>query len=215
MINIYKVKILTVYAVILCVALFTLISSCFKEDNSEIAIKPAVEASEIILDEIPFFRSGDKDLIFFRSSLSSDNFLLTPSQHRTHVAFNKDRVAFVDFSPGTMSNIGIGSNFYGHYKIEVTFKDSTQLKFLAYSKDSSDYFRYYPTGGNILRTGHPAKYVSWVQDSINRDYSINEFRDNKIQKITWSIFYDSAYIYSDIKYPVNKYSNWFQPKHLD
>lgn len=210
-------KISKIFITSLVVIFLLYISSCIKDDKNDY-IKPIITTynnTEVVLEDIPLFRSGDKDIILFRSSLSTDNFLLTPTEPRTHKVFNKNKVAYIDFSPGTLNTIGIGSDYYSHYNIKVMFNDSTDLSFYAYSKDSIDYFRYYPIGENILRSSHKAKFVTWVQNPIGSTYTINEFRDNKINAIRWSVYYDSTFIYTDIKYPTNKNSNWFQPQHLN
>ena len=143
-----------------------LVIGCYKDDIPTQYIKANQTSEEVVLDSIST-RSGERDLILFRNSLSTDNYLLSldGSVQREHKVFNKYKVAYLQFSLGLDAPISVGSIDYTHYKILVMYKDSTFDKLVAYSKDTLDYFKFYPVGDNVLRDAHPAKVVSWTKTS--------------------------------------------------
>jgi len=194
-----------------------LIVACYKEDipNTQY-IKANQSLEEIVLDSLVSTRiSGEKDLILFRNSLSTDNYLLTidGSQQREHKVFNKFKVAYLQFSLGLDAPISVGGVGYTHYKVLVMYKDSTYDKLVAYSKDTLDYFKFYPVGENVLRDAHSAKVVTWTKTSKIKS-SINEFRAASLINVPqWIIKYDSSVMVTDYRHPINKQSNLFQPPH--
>lgn len=191
-----------------------LVIGCYKDDIPTQYIKANQTSEEVVLDSIST-RSGERDLILFRNSLSTDNYLLSldGSVQREHKVFNKYKVAYLQFSLGLDAPISVGSIDYTHYKILVMYKDSTFDKLVAYSKDTLDYFKFYPVGDNVLRDAHPAKVVSWTKTSKLKS-SVNEFRALSLIGIPqWIIKYDSSVIVTDYRFPINKQSNLFQPPH--
>ena len=191
-----------------------LVIGCYKEDLPTQYIKANQTSEEVVLDSIST-RSGERDLILFRNSLSTDNYLLSldGSVQREHKVFNKYKVAYLQFSLGLDAPISVGSIDYTHYKILVMYKDSTFDKLVAYSKDTLDYFKFYPVGDNVLRDAHPAKVVSWTKTSKLKS-SVNEFRALSLISVPqWIIKYDSSVIVTDYRFPINKQSNLFQPPH--
>jgi len=191
-----------------------LVIGCYKEDIPTQYIKANQTSEEVVLDSIST-RSGERDLILFRNSLSTDNYLLSldGSVQREHKVFNKYKVAYLQFSLGLDAPISVGSIDYTHYKILVMYKDSTFDKLVAYSKDTLDYFKFYPVGDNVLRDAHPAKVVSWTKTSKLKS-SVNEFRALSLISVPqWIIKYDSSVIVTDYRFPINKQSNLFQPPH--
>ncbi len=191
-----------------------LVIGCYKEDLPTQYIKANQTSEEVVLDSIST-RSGERDLILFRNSLSTDNYLLSldGSVQREHKVFNKYKVAYLQFSLGLDAPISVGSIDYTHYKILVMYKDSTFDKLVAYSKDTLDYFKFYPVGDNVLRDAHPAKVVSWTKTSKLKS-SVNEFRALSLISVPqWIIKYDSSIIVTDYRFPINKQSNLFQPPH--
>lgn len=191
-----------------------LVIGCYKDDIPTQYIKANQTSEEVVLDSIST-RSGERDLILFRNSLSTDNYLLSldGSVQREHKVFNKYKVAYLQFSLGLDAPISVGSIDYTHYKILVMYKDSTFDKLVAYSKDTLDYFKFYPVGDNVLRDAHPAKVVSWTKTSKLKS-SVNEFRALSLISVPqWIIKYDSSIIVTDYRFPINKQSNLFQPPH--
>ena len=162
-------------------------------------------------------KAGETYPIFYRQSLTTDNILktVTLAAAREHTAYNKDKVAYVRFSPGGKASIGYGSPsvLLRHYAVNIVFKDSTNVAFLAYSKDTLSTFKYYPKGFNILLGNHPAKYVTWTVTK-NVKAGINEFRGAKINIPMWEIKYDGVTQGIDYRTPLNSKSNLFQPDHL-
>jgi hypothetical protein len=194
-----------------------LVIGCYKEDIPSTQYVKANQAlEEIVLDSIVSARiSGERDLILFRNSLSTDNYLLTidGGVQREHKVFNKYKVAYLQFSLGLDAPISVGGVGYTHYKVLVMYKDSTYDKLVAYSKDTLDYFKFYPVGENVLRDAHSAKVVTWTKTSKIKS-SINEFRGAGLISVPqWVIKYDSSIIVTDYRNPISKQGNLFQPPH--
>lgn len=194
----------------------------FGDTAKEVASK-RMPIGEVILDNIDTnyvkgllsSRDGQRDLIFFRNSLTTDNYLLTigTNVQREHKAYNKYKVAYVKFNLGLIDPINMGGIPYEHYKILIMYKDSTYDKLIGYSKDSLDNFTYYPTGDNILRDAHTAKKVSWTRSGRVKT-GVNEFRGVATINIAeWIIKSDSTTISIDFRSPRDKTSNIFQPPH--
>ena len=195
-----------------------IVISCYKDDvpNTQY-VKANQSSEEVVLDSDAYTaaRSGQRDLILFRGSLSTDNYLLTidGSAPRMHTVYNKNKVAYLQFSYGLNDPINYGGVNYKHYKILVMYKDSTYDKLVAYSKDTVNIFKFIPQGDNLLFDGHPSKYVSWTRSSKLRS-SINEWRGASLINVPqWIIKFDSSTMITDYRYPINKQSNLFQPPH--
>ena len=157
---------------------------------------------------------GENDVILYRQSLTTDNYLktVTMSADREYKAFNKDKVAYVRFNKGTKAPVYYANINYKHYDVKVVFKDSTSESFLAYSKDTINAFKLLPKGENLLHTSHQAKVVSWTKSVLSRQ-SINEFRgEKKISVQQWMIKFDGRNIMYEYKYPSDKSTNiWTLP----
>lgn len=213
-----KTKLLVASILIIIIVLF----GCYKDELGISSNTPSPtfkkEFQEVILDDIvdnQQARSGQRDLILFRQSLSTDNYLLTidGSVPRTHTVYNKNKVAYLQFAYGLNDPINYGGVNYKHYKILVMYKDSTYDKLVAYSKDTVNIFKFIPQGDNLLFDGHPSKYVSWTRSSRARS-SINEWRGASLINIPqWNIKFDTVTMVNDYRYPRTKHSNLFQPPH--
>lgn len=196
---------------------------CLKDEEVASSSAPAAEKIESIettntdtTEAQVETRNGTGDLIFYRGSLSSDNYLMlnsTSRTNRTHTVYNKDKVSYIDFKPGSLPKANIGGVINAHYVISIVFKDNTTLTFKAFSKDSLSTFRYLPKGTNLLASTHPSKFVTWISSSSTAA-TVNEWRSNSYITLTyWSIYADNKFITQKLKEPLNRNSNQFMPPH--
>lgn len=206
----------------LFVALFITIG-CLKDEevgSSSTAPVEKIESNEPISSDTTEAqvetRNGTGDLIFYRGSLSSDNYLMlnsTSRSNRAHTVYNKEKVSFIDFKPGSLPKANIGGVLSSHYVISIVFKDNTTLTFKAFSKDSLSTFRYYPKGTNLLSSTHPSKFVTWISSS-NTVATINEWRNTSYVTLNyWSVYADNKFVTQKLKEPLNRNSNQFMPSH--
>ena len=212
---------------IFLIILLTLFS-CQKDDMNNIQ-KPITvpitisAAKEVVLDNAEIGNSGARDggaasadLIFFRGSLSTDNYLINgvtnDSIKREHKIYDKDDVAYLQLTLGLLNTINIDGVFHKHYKILVMYKDSTNVKLVAYSKEGPDNFKYIPTGENLLRSGHPSKVVSYTHTGKLSPY-YNEVRFTNYGLKRWQLRMDGLPIKADPKEPTSKNNTQYQPAH--
>ena len=216
---------------ILTLAIIILSFGCTKDDMNNIqtpipTTKVLSAPKEIVLDSarIDFSNTGARDggaasadLIFFRGSMTSDNWLKATFSNgtiaREHKIYNKEKVAYLQLTLGLLDIINIDGIFYKHYKILVMYKDSTNVKLVAYSKEGPDNFKYIPTGENLLRNvGHPSKVVSYTVTGSPKPY-YNETSNTNYLLSRWQLRLDGLPIKADHKEPTNKYNTQFQPAH--
>ena len=211
---------------ILTLAIIILSFGCTKDDMNNIqAPIPTYsttisKAKEVVLDSMKIgnvgARDGQPDWIFFRSSATMDNFMMEQlsggSIKRQHKVFNKDKVAYFQFSLGLGTIISIDSVKHKHYKILVMYKDSTHENLVAYSKEGADNFKFIPTGENLLRSGHPSKQISYTHTGQFSSY-YNEVRFTNYLLKRWQLRMDGMPIKADHKEPTSKNTTQYQPAH--
>ena len=218
---------------ILTLAIIILSFGCTKDDMNNIQAPIPTQVTptfplllpEIVLDSARVtFNTGARDggaasadLIFFRGSMTSDNWLKAIFSNgtiaREHKIYNKEKVAYLQLTLGLLDIINIDGVFYKHYKILVMYKDSTNVKLVAYSKEGPDNFKYIPTGENLLRNvGHPSKVVSYTVTGSPKPY-YNETSNTNYLLSRWQLRLDGLPIKADHKEPTNKYNTQFQPAH--
>jgi len=129
---------------ILTLAIIILSFGCTKDDMNNIQAPiptPTTITStvkEVVLDSVrvDFGNTGARDggaasadLIFFRGSMTSDNWLKATFSNgtiaREHKIYNKEKVAYLQLTLGLLDIINIDGVFYKHYKILVMYKDPT------------------------------------------------------------------------------------------
>ncbi len=214
---------------ILTLAIIILSFGCTKDDMNNIqapipTTKVVSTPTEIVLDSAKVdFNTGARDggaasadLIFFRGSLSTDNYLINgvtnDSIKREHKIYDKEDVAYLQLTLGLLNTINIDGVFHKHYKILVMYKDSTNVKLVAYSKEGPDNFKYIPTGENLLRTGHPSKVISYTVAGSPKSY-YNEVRFTNYLLKRWQLRMDGMPIKADHKEPTSKNTTQYQPAH--
>ena len=214
---------------ILTLAIIILSFGCTKDEvvNIEKPIQTTKVISapkEIVLDSARVnFGTGTRDggaasadLIFFRGSMTTDNYLQALLSNgvlqREHKIYDKNDVAYLQLSLGLLNIVNIDGVFHKHYKILVMYKDSTHINLVAYSKEGPDHFKYIPTGESLLKTNHPAKVVYYATTGQTKPY-YNEFRDANYQLNRWQTRVDGVYKKADYKEPISKSTTQYQPLH--
>jgi hypothetical protein len=199
--------------------------SCSKDDMNNIqapipTYSTISKAKEVVLDSVEIGNAGARDAqpdwIFFRGSATMDNYMLEQLSggdiQRQHKIFNKDKVAYFQFSLGIRTVIAIDSVFHRHYKILVMYKDSTHENLVAFSKEGPDHFKFIPTGENLLRSGHPSKQISYTATGKTTPY-YNEVRFTNYGLKRWQLKMDNNPIKADTKEPTSKSTTQYQPAH--
>lgn len=167
-------------------------------------------------------RDGVGDLIFYRTSLTSDNYLLlnnTQTRFRIHKIYNKTKVKEIKFANTGKPDVRVGSTLMGHYKIEISYLDNSVESFTAYSKKSLSTFVFKPTGDNLLSTTNPAKFISYETtgtSSINpNSIYYNPWRDESYSLYRWTIRKENSIVATKEIEPLNKNSRQFMVIHVD
>lgn len=195
--------------------LLFIVLGCLKDEEVALSSSPAEETkientTDTTSQVLP--RNGQVDLVLYRGTLSTDNYLLVSTANRvfrTHTVYNKDKVAYLSFRPGTLGLANIGGVLSKHYNIEIKYKDSTVATINAFSKDTIDRFRFYPKGANLLHSSHPAKKLEWVY-SNKTTATINEWRGTTFINLqNWNIYADGTFVAQKVKDPVDKNSTQF------
>ena len=214
-----------------------LIISCTKDEISNtpiVNLAPIVQQDGIVvLDNMinTGVRIGEGDLIFFRSSLTTDNYMaITGNVNRTHKAYNGANVAYVQFNLGLATKLYITTSelapngailykqvIYKHYKAMVMFRDSNNVapdRLTVYSKDTVNNFKIFPkaTDGILKIANDNINYVEWRKDSTTVLIN-NDFRLTRYQGWIWNIYRNGVFFEKKLKEPTNILSNQFQPDH--
>ncbi len=168
-------------------------------------------------EQVTELRTGFKDVIFYRTSLTTDNYLLTstPNVFRTYNIFNKSKIVNINFIATNKGIINANGVVLKHYKIKVNFVDSTKYEFFAFSKSTSNVFTFVPNGDNQLFDQHSAKFVEIKYTGRNQSNGYNIWRDNTPNLYIWEIRKDGINLMATKAIePIDKTSNIFIPKHL-
>lgn len=161
-------------------------------------------------------RSANADIVFFKSSLTTDNYLVADNNtiFRSYKIFNAAKIDSVEMFASGLPDINSGGVLLKHYKIRVNFSDSTEYYFSGHSKSVGNQFTFTPYGENQLRDLHSAKYIDiTVLGRDNSSQLYNLWRDQSFTPLEWEIKKDgSIFITKSILYPLDKTSNIFRPK---
>lgn len=174
--------------------------------------KDEISTSSTELETEVLTRSANTDIIFYRGSLTTDNYLI--SSNRVYQIYNKSKLLNIQFIATGQPNINVNGVLLRHYKLLITYTDSTSRQITAYSKSSSASFTFTPTGANLLSDSHTSKFLELSQNSTSNGYSYNFWRDTQIASKTWDIKKDGVtLITTKVIDPINKNSNIFMPPH--
>lgn len=149
--------------------LIVIFLSCYKEENEKVTPAPT-EKNTIIYSEDGdngeelSSRTGLRDNVFFRKSLTLDNWLKVPSvePYRKHLIFNKRKIQSINFQKTGQGSASINGVLVSHYRIQVVYNDgSPNYQFTAFSKDSLNQFTFSPANSlNLLTTTHTGKVIT-------------------------------------------------------
>lgn len=181
---------------------------CQKDDIE--AIELSVE-SDSTQNVIP--RTGTADVVFYRTSLTTDNYLIFQFDNkRIYKLFNKAKVKEVRFTATTKPIIVVNGVQMKHYRIEVIFNDFTNHILTAYSKSSSNSFVFIPTGNNLLIGTHSAKFLQFeTTGNLLNNNLYNFWLDTFENPNEWVIKKDGNNIISTRTIePLDKSTNFFR-----
>lgn len=182
--------------------LFAFLSSCYKEtEETPVASQQVVEN-----------RNGQGDLIFFRTSLSTDNYLVRNQNNtqppREFTAYNHANIEQINFTSTDIGLANIGGVICNHYNVVIVYKDKTTEKFTAFSKQNGNSFTFKPTTSS-LSASNPCNKIVWLDFGAPRE-SFNEYFGIKSLYNTWGIYCGSTRIGLKQKEPLNKNTKQFQ-----
>ena len=207
-----KTKFTTIASIIfLLISSSLFISSCEKD---EIEPTPTVQSVEISQDSESQLskRTQTLDIIFYRGSLTTDNYLV--SSNRVYQIYNKSKVRDVRFNASGQPSINVGGVLMRHYNIQIVYTDLTTRQFTAFSKSAAISFTFTPTGTNLLSDSHTSKFLELSQIAGGNGYVYHLWRDTQIAPKTWDIKKDGVtLIATKVLDPIDKNSNIFSPPH--
>lgn len=154
-------------------------STCQKEEIETNTTQTTSETDISLpssIDGVVSPRSGFVDVIFYRTSLTTDNYLLsqTPNFNRTYNLFNKTKIDSVKFVATGKGSIFADRIVQKHYEISIFYKQNQiPYKFTAFSKSNSDNFTYIPTNSTqLLTNSNTAKIMTFeIQKSASVKYN--------------------------------------------
>lgn len=156
------------------------------------------------------------NLIFYRTSLTTDNYLVGSPTPRTHVIFNKKKIKDIIFKSSGQGLVNIGGTLCKHYNIQINYVDNTKENLSAYSKSSDDTFTFIPTGTNLLVDTHTAKKITIISTNTST-YTVpqyyNFWRNTKTNWAIWKIYVDNQFTQQRYLEPLDKNSTQFLPPH--
>lgn len=201
-----KLKDAFILSLVATAIVFTI--NCAKED-----IEPETnKGSKEVIDLTTENRSGGGDIVFFRKSLSTDNFLLANSQvPRKYVAYNNTKVDFVKFDASGQPQANIGGVLCSHYRITVNFTDGAVESLTAYSKDTVQSFSLSPTN-SLLHHTNGCNKITW--ELMPGSLTIyNEFKNADGKSHVWEISCGEKVVGQKWKETWNKTANLFTLQH--
>lgn len=201
------------FFIILFITIFVTLN-CTKDDletNNEVK-QETTNIPELYKNEIVTPRSGFVDVIFYRTSLTTDNYLLsqTSNYFRTYNLYNRNKIDSINFVATGKESINVGGVFLKHYKITIYYKDKTSpATFTAFSKTGADNFKYNPTNSAlILANSNSANVMTFeIQKSASTRY--NYWLDRTV--VTNFVKISKNGVRCDLRVldPINKDSNIF------
>lgn len=203
-------KIIFLFLMILSATISITCSKDELETNEEVK---AQSLSSAVVE--PRASSNISTLIFYKTSLTSDNYL-NSSAPRTHVIYNKSKIREIQFTATGNGLANIGGVICKHYKLRIIYTDNTTDSFEAYSKSDVDKFNYVPTTTGLLTAQHTAKKIRIVSTSTltasNQYY--NFWLDKNTSWIIWNIYKDNQLIQQRYLESLDKNAAQFLPQHV-
>lgn len=157
--------------------------TCSKEEVEQAETNQNTNVPELYKNEVVTPRSGFVDIIFYRNSLTTDNYLLSQNANfvRTYNLYNKTNIDSITFVSTGKGLINVGGVILKHYNTTIFFKGKTApVRFTAFSKASSDVFTYLPTSSTqLLSAQNSSNYMTFeIQRSASVKY--NYWQDKNV-----------------------------------
>ena len=115
-------------------------------------------------------RNGTYYPIWYKESLTTDNYLLTPLP-RTQTAYHKAKVDSIYMVRVGTNGVNIDGIPHGFYDVRVKFKNEPTGQAVRYlSKAGPNVINYVPYGANVLYAGNPYKVMSIVKTNEKMTY---------------------------------------------
>lgn len=187
--------------------------TCQKEEIQSEIITPTEQLTK---NEIVTPRSGFVDVVFYRTSLTSDNILMSGNANyfRTYNIFNKTKIDSIVFVATGNGLINYGGILLKHYTLFIHFKNTSEpYKFTAFSKSTSNNFTFIPTSSDqLLTTSNSAKIVKFEIQSTG-SVRHNFWSGTNLSMKNVKIYKDNILMETRILDPINKNSNIFNLPH--
>lgn len=170
-------------------------------------------------EEIVEERTGFRDVIFYKKSLTSDNALLAYSDSqilRKYHIFNKAKILNIEFESTDKGVVNFNGIVLKHYNIKVNFIDSSSYKLTAFSTPVGNYSILNPSNDNTLINQHSANFIEIINTGVKRNSpTYNLWRDQREKVDVWQIKKDGLYL-MDIRplEPLDKNNIIFIPNHI-
>jgi hypothetical protein len=203
------------FIITLWVAASVIFLGCQKDEMESESAASIPQTDISTADTLPHLvsRTQTLDKIFYRGSLTTDNYLV--SSNRVYEIYNKSKVKEVRFNATGQPSINVAGVVLRHYNVQIVYKDLTTRQFTAFSKSTSTSFTYTPTGSNLLTDTHTAKFLELSQTNINNGYTYHLWRDVQIAPKSWDIKKDGVTLIATKSIePIDKNSNIFIPQHI-
>jgi len=196
--------------------LFLINLGCAKDEIETTEVKPTNEVN--LPSSVTENRSiqNTSNLIFYRTSLTTDNYLVGSTVPRTHVIYNKKKVKDINFKASGQGLANIGNVLCKNYNIQINYTDNTKENIVAYAKNDVDVFTFIPTGSNLLVDSHKGKKVSIISTNTST-YTVpkyyNFWRDTYQNWTIWKIYVDNQFTQQRYLESLDKNSTQFMPPH--
>lgn len=167
------------FRIILFILIVTVFFTCQKDELKSEDFVPSQTETYIkkdTLNEVVTPRNGFTDIIFYKTSLTTDNYLLSQNTNyfRTYNLYNKIRIDSITFVSTGKGLLNVGGVLLKHYNISIHYKGkNTPTAFTAFSKSNSERFTYLPNlSTQLLSTSNTAEVMSFeIQKSASTKYN--------------------------------------------
>jgi len=191
--------------------------TCSKDEIETNEIKSESVDNSLPTSVVEFrIPQNTSNLIFYRTSLTTDNYLVGSTVPRTHVIYNKKKIKEILFVASGQGLANIGNILCKHYNIQINYVDNTKENLSAYSKSSNDTFTFIPSGTNLLVDTHTAKKITIISTNTST-YTVpqyyNFWRNTKTNWTIWKIYVDNQFTQQRYLESLDKNSTQFLPPH--
>lgn len=186
--------------------------TCSKDEIEESKTNQDTNAPELYKNEVVTPRSGFVDVIFYRTSLTTDNYLISQNGNllRSYNLYNKNNIDSITFESTGKGLINAGGVILKHYNISIFFKDKTiPSKFTAFSKSSTDKFTYLPKNSLQLLSSQNLSNIMTFEIQRSASVKYNYWQDKNVVLNYVKISKNGVKTDLRVLDPLNKDSNIF------